>query len=245
MSSLPSYSQVPAHDTYGNDLADDFKYGVSVAEAILSIRMEFIRKVYSILSLQLGFTAALIAFYIYSETAQTIILNPLLYFSAVICTFIVLFTLIMYRRETPKNYILLSLFTIFQGHTVAATSCLYDPEVVLQALLLTLGIFIALTLFTFQSKIDFSGYRTYLFAGLWGIILYSLLAIFLPPSSFTNSLIVGFSAVLFCGFIIVDTQDIMARLSPEEYIVASVELYLDVINLFISILQLLDNRRRD
>lgn len=245
MSSLPSYSQVPGNDSYENDLADDFKYGVSVAEAILSIRMEFIRKVYSILSLQLGLTAAMIVFYSYSDSAKEVILNPILYLVAVLSTFIVLFALILKRRETPKNYILLSLFTILQGHTVAATSCLYDPEVVLQALLLTLGIFIGLTLFTFQSKIDFSGFRTYLFAGLWGLILFSLLSIFFPPSSLTNSLIVGFSALLFCAFIIVDTQDIIARLSPEEYIVASVELYLDVVNLFISILQLLDNRQRD
>jgi FtsH-binding integral membrane protein len=245
MTSLPSYSQVPSHENYDQDLADDFKYGVSVSEAILSIRMAFIRKVYSILSLQLGFTAALTVFYAYSDYAKNIVLNPTLFFSTVIFTFITLFALIYYRRETPKNYILISIFTILQGHTVATTSCFYDPEVVLQALLLTFGIFVGLTLFTFQSRIDFSGYRTYLFAGLWGLILYSFLSIWFPPSSFTNSLIVGFSALLFCGFIIVDTQDIMARLSPEEYIVASVELYLDVVNLFISILQLLDNRSRD
>jgi FtsH-binding integral membrane protein len=244
MSGLPSYSQVPNQD-YSDDLADDFKYGVTVAEALITIRMEFIRKVYSILSLQLGFTSAMIVFYTYSDKAREIIFNQALYFGAVICTFLALFALIMYRRKTPINYILLSIYTILQGHTLATTSCLYDPEVVLQALLLTFGIFVGLTLFTFQTKIDFSGYRTYLFTGLWGLILYLFLSLFLPPSSFVNSLIVGFSALLFCGFIIVDTQDLMARFSPEDYIIASVELYLDVINLFISILQLLDNRRRD
>jgi FtsH-binding integral membrane protein len=245
MSSLPSYSQVPTQEIYSDDLADDFKYGVTVAEAILTIRMEFIRKVYSILSVQLGFTSTMIVFYTYSDKAKSIVLNPALFYSAIISTFIVFFALIWYRRKTPTNYILLALFTIFQGHTIATTSCLYDSQVVLQALLLTFGIFVGLTLFTFQTKIDFSGYRTYLIAGLWGIILYSLISIFLPPSSLTNSLIVGFSALLFCGFIIVDTQDIMARFSPEDYIIASVELYLDVVNLFISILQLLDNRQRD
>jgi FtsH-binding integral membrane protein len=244
MSGLPSYSQVATQD-YNDDLADDFKYGVTVAEALLTIRMGFIRKVYSILSLQLGFTSAMIVFYTYSDKAREIIFNQALYYGAVISTFFVLFALIMYRRKTPTNYILLSIYTILQGHTLATISCLYDPEVVLQALLLTFGIFVGLTLFTFQTKIDFSGYRTYLFAGLWGLVLYLLLSLFLPPSSFFNSLMVGFSALLFCGFIIVDTQDLMARFSPEDYIIASVELYLDVINLFISILQLLDNRRRE
>ena len=46
------------------------------------------------------------------------------------------------------------------------------------------------------------------------------------------------------GFIIFDTHMIMHRLSPEEYIVATIELYLDIINLFIEILKILDKINR-
>lgn len=52
-------------------------------------------------------------------------------------------------------------------------------------------------------------------------------------------------AVLFCGFIIFDTHIIMHKLSPEEYIIASINLYLDFINLFIYILRILQAARRD
>ena len=46
------------------------------------------------------------------------------------------------------------------------------------------------------------------------------------------------------GFILFDTQMIMKRVSPEEYIVATIELYLDIINLFIEILKILEKVNR-
>lgn len=50
-------------------------------------------------------------------------------------------------------------------------------------------------------------------------------------------------AMLFCGFILFDTHLIMHKLSPEEYVMASVNLYLDFINLFIYILRILQAAR--
>ena len=52
-------------------------------------------------------------------------------------------------------------------------------------------------------------------------------------------------ALLFCGFIIFDTHIIMHKLSAEEYILASINLYLDFINLFIYILRILQSARKD
>lgn len=52
-------------------------------------------------------------------------------------------------------------------------------------------------------------------------------------------------ALLFCGFIIFDTHMIMHKLSTEEYIMASVNLYLDFINLFLYVLRLLQAARKN
>ena len=49
---------------------------------------------------------------------------------------------------------------------------------------------------------------------------------------------------IFTGFIVFDTQMIMKRVSPEEYIVATIELYLDIINLFIEILKIIEKVNR-
>jgi FtsH-binding integral membrane protein len=73
-------------------------------------------------------------------------------------------------------------------------------------------------------------------------MIVSVVGLFLPyNSSFQFFLAIG-SAILFSAYIVFDTQQILKRLSPEEYILASVELYLDLLNLFLAILRILDNR---
>ena len=55
----------------------------------------------------------------------------------------------------------------------------------------------------------------------------------------------GITGTIFLsGFIIFDTQMIMTRVSPEDYITTTIELYLDIINLFIEILKILEKINR-
>ena len=51
-------------------------------------------------------------------------------------------------------------------------------------------------------------------------------------------------ALLFSAFIVFDTHMLMNKLSPEEYILASINLYLDIINLFIEILRILEAMKK-
>ena len=50
--------------------------------------------------------------------------------------------------------------------------------------------------------------------------------------------------IFLSAFIIFDTQMIMTRVSPEDYIMATIQLYLDIINLFIEILRILNHANR-
>lgn len=118
---------------------------------------------------------------------------------------------------------------------------------------ITLGIFIGLTLFTFQTKVsqwsisygrltrscqfDFSSFAPFLFAGLMGVLTVSLVQIFLPFNANVDLAIAGFSVLLFSGFILYDTQQIMKRYSVDEAIIGAMALYLDAINLFLSVLR--------
>jgi len=58
----------------------------------------------------------------------------------------------------------------------------------------------------------------------------------------TETLIAGFGALLFAGFIIFDTHMMMQKLSPEEYILGAINLYLDILNLFLEILKLMGKK---
>jgi protein lifeguard len=104
----------------------------------------------------------------------------------------------------------------------------------------TLAIFAALTIFTFQSKIDFSFLGAGLFAALWVLLIWGfVISIFGYRQSFLYSL---FGAFVFALYILFDTSLIMQRLSYDEYVLGAISLYLDILNLFIFLLDLLGRR---
>src|ERR1043166_3696149 len=95
---------------------------------------------------------------------------------------------------------------------------MYSSKVVLQAFLLTLGVFLALTLFTLQSKYDFSSWGPFLYASLWIVIFASLIGWLFPYEKGYHIAISVISALLFSAYIIYYTYMIFKRLSPEgEY----------------------------
>ncbi|KAJ2816630.1 hypothetical protein FBU31_006508, partial [Coemansia sp. 'formosensis'] len=81
-----------------------------------------------------------------------------------------------------------------------------------------------------------------LFFSLWAVILVGFVQIFLPFNKTFDLVMAVVIALVFCGYILYDTHMIMHRLSPDEYIIASLDLYLDVVNLFLAILRILNNR---
>ena len=62
-------------------------------------------------------------------------------------------------------------------------------------------------------------------------------------NSTTETILTIFGAFVFGAYIIYDTHVIMKHLSAEEYIVAVINLYLDIINLFIKVLKLLNKKK--
>jgi hypothetical protein len=79
-------------------------------------------------------------------------------------------------------------------------------------------VFVGLTLFTFQTKLDFSSFGPFLFAGVMGLITASLVGIFLPFGQTTDLVIACIGVLIFSGFVLYDTQNIMKRLSVDEAI---------------------------
>lgn len=67
------------------------------------------------------------------------------------------------RKSYPTNLIFLSGFTALEAYSISVITSFYDSKIVLTALIFTLGIFVALTLFACQSKYDFTSWMPYLF----------------------------------------------------------------------------------
>eukprot|EP00091_Calanus_sinicus_P018117 TRINITY_DN4029_c0_g1_i2.p1 TRINITY_DN4029_c0_g1~~TRINITY_DN4029_c0_g1_i2.p1 ORF type:complete len:105 (-),score=40.97 TRINITY_DN4029_c0_g1_i2:452-727(-) len=86
-----------------------------------------------------------------------------------------------------------------------------------------------------------------LIAVLMVFFLFGLIAIFLPQSRTLKLVYASIGAIIFSLYIIYDTQLMVGgshkySLSPEEYVFAALNLYLDIINLFMYILQIIGNR---
>ncbi|WWD19865.1 hypothetical protein CI109_104332 [Kwoniella shandongensis] len=224
-----------------DDIPDDFKVGVNVIDCDAEIRLAFIRKVYSILFVQLLVTSFVSLAMSFPKAVEFTQANPWFMWIPLVGSFVSLFFVYWKRHHHPANLILLGLFTIFESMMIGTITSYYDSAIVLQALFITLGVFAGLTLFTFQTKFDFASFAPFLFVGIWGLLTASLVQLFLPFNANVDLGIACFSTLLFSGFVLYDTQQIMKRLSVDEAILGALTLYLDFLNLFLSILRILNN----
>nr|XP_046235240.1 protein lifeguard 4 [Scatophagus argus] len=227
-----------------SSIEDDFSYGTNVATASVQIRMDFLRKVYTLLSLQISLTTATSAIFMFSHTIKEFVLSsPAVVLISALGSLVLLLALAMYRHQHPVNLYLLLVFTVLEAVSVATALTFYEYSTVLQALFLTCAVFAGLTAYTFQSKKDFSKMGAGLFACLWILITASFMRFFFNRDSI-ELLMAGAGALVFCGFIIYDTNLLMKQLSHEEHILASINLYLDTVNLFLHILRLLGSMKK-
>ncbi|XP_077356048.1 protein lifeguard 4 isoform X1 [Festucalex cinctus] len=227
-----------------SSIEDDFNYGTNVASASVHIRMDFLRKVYTLLSLQIILTTATSALFMFSQTIKDFVhASPAVVLGSALGSLVLLLALAVYRHKHPVNLYLLFVFTLLEAISVATALTFYEYSTVLQALFLTCAVFAGLTAYTFQSKRDFTKLGAALFSFLWILLIASIMRVFFNSDS-TELLFAGTGALIFCGFIIYDTHMLMKQLSPEEHILASINLYLDIVNLFLHILRILDSMKK-
>ncbi|KAF0297440.1 ATP synthase subunit beta, mitochondrial [Amphibalanus amphitrite] len=108
---------------------------------------------------------------------------------------------------------------------------------------------LALTMFAFQTKYDFTMLNGILFVCLIVLMVFGLFAMIFP-GKVISLVYASLGALLFSVYLVVDTQMMMGgkhkyTISPEEYIFAALNLYLDIINLFLYILQIVAAANRN
>merc|ERR1719493_667631 len=81
------------------------------------------------------------------------------------------------RRKSPANLIAMGIFTLALSVMTASIAIYHDVYWVLMAIGITAALCLGLTLFSFQTKIDFTGIGMYLFAAVWILFLFGILAI--------------------------------------------------------------------
>lgn len=214
-----------------------------------SIRQAFITKVYLIILFQLSITSCFIILSLYSPLYIQIVQNSvflyyLFFFFAFILVIIPICSPNLYRT-VPTNYILLIAFTMCFSYEISYETSFYSPNSVLFAVCLTFVCVITLTLYAKYTTKDFTIYGGVLYVFLTCLIFGSFFLIFFNVKLF-NFVITICSLICFSGYLIYDTQLIMGNRSREfsidDYILAAINLYLDIINLFLDILRTISNR---
>ncbi|KAG8197869.1 hypothetical protein JTE90_024268 [Oedothorax gibbosus] len=229
--------------TYGSD-ANLGAFENSFSEK--SIRHAFIKKVYCILMMQLAITTAFISLFLFEPNIKRYSReHSEMFWIALVFTIVLLIALSCcekVRRSFPANFICLFLFTFFESFLLGAAASRYDTEAVLIAAGICTVVCLGLTLFAFQTKIDFTVCSGFLMVCVLVLLVFGIFAMIFP-SKIMQLLYGAAGAIIFSLYLVFDTQLMMGgkhkySLSPEEYIFAALNIYLDVINIFMSILQI-------
>lgn len=248
---MPNSGYAPAPNYAGNVEAGGF--GGIDGFSDKAIRMGFIRKVYSILSVMLIVWSGFVLFFTLNDNTKIwVARNPGIVWLSLGLSIASLLTLACcgsVRRQFPMNFVCLGIFTIAQSLSFGFITAFYKTELVVIALGITAAICVAITVFSFQTKIDFTVYSG--FALVAGIVLFifGLILVFvrLPILHIIYS---ALGALIFGFYLIIDTQMIIGgnhkeTISPEEYIFGAITLFTDIINIFLFILQLLNSANND
>lgn len=213
-----------------------------------SIRRAFIRKVYAILMCQLLVTMGFISLFVFHEgTKMWARRNGWLFWVAFAIVFVCLIVMACcenVRRQAPMNFIFLGIFTIAESFLLGITSSVYAADAVMMAVGITAAVCLALTLFAFQTKWDFTVMGGALLCAVVILFIFGIVAIFLPGNRIVTLVYASLGALIFSLYLVYDTQLMMGgkhkySISPEEYIFAALNLYLDIINIFLYILTII------
>lgn len=147
------------------------------------------------------------------------------------------------RRKTPMNFIFLFLFTLAESFLLGMIAGQYRANEVIMAVGITAAVCLGLTLFALQTKWDFTMCGGVLVVCLVVFIIFGIIAIFIPGQILAITY-ASLGVLLFSVYLVYDTQLMLGgnhkyAISPEEYIFAALNLYLDIVNIFMYILSII------
>jgi FtsH-binding integral membrane protein len=154
------------------------------------------------------------------------------------------------QMSLPTAQVTFWLYAAVMGISIASILFIFTGESVARVFFITAATFGAMSLWGYTTKRDLSGWGSFLFMGLIGIIIASVVNIFIA-SSMMQWVISVIGVLVFTGLTAYDTQRIKesyyagddGTVAGKKAVMGALRLYLDFINLFMMLMQLLGNRR--
>ncbi|KAK5890645.1 hypothetical protein CesoFtcFv8_014146 [Champsocephalus esox] len=213
-----------------------------------AVRHSFIRKVYLILTAQLAVTFSVVAVFTFVKPVRLFVIRyPGIYWASFVVYFMVYCILVCCkgpRRRFPWNLVLLGVFTLALSYMSGTISSYYETKAVFLAMGITAIVCIAVTIFCFQTKVDFTSCGGLLCIAsvvlmIIGIVTGVVLSFQYVP--WLHMLYAAIGAVIYTLFLVYNTQLLVGNrelaINPEEYIFGALSLYIDIVHIFLFVLQ--------
>ena len=216
---------------------------------------EFIRSVYNWMAIGLALTGFVAFFVSNSQTMMRLIFgNQLIFFGLIIGELALVFSISarVHKMQASTATSLFVLYAALNGATLSAIFLIYTRSSITSTFFICAATFVASSIYGMATKRDLTGMGQFMFMGLIGIVIASVVNLFIRSSGV--SLIVSYiGVVVFVGLTAYDTQKLrtMALSQPDGLdagtirkgaILGALTLYLDFINLFLMLLRILGNR---
>jgi uncharacterized protein len=154
------------------------------------------------------------------------------------------------RMRASTAQALFWVYAALMGLSLGLIFLIYTETSIARVFFITGGTFAAMSLYGYTTERDLSGLGSFLFMGLIGIIIASLVNIFIHSSALQFAVSV-IGVIVFTGLTAYDTQSIKEmyyeadgeEIASKKAVMGALRLYLDFINLFMMLMQLLGTRR--
>lgn len=214
-------------------------------------RNNFLKKVF--LQMFLGvLLTAVISYFIASNRSYLYSVSRNFYLISIVQIVLVLvLNFSINKISTSAAMIMFFAYSALNGLLFSAIAVIFRLDSIIYALVATLAIFIAMTLYGLFTKEDLSKYSSFFMGALIALVLVSVFNIFYASSTI-EWVVSIFAIVIFTGLIAFDVNRIIAAFEQNSFseenvnklaVIGALSLYLDFINLFINILSIFGKKK--
>jgi len=227
---------------------------VTQRERATAIQTNFVARVYNWMGLGLATTAVVSLLTASSPSLLNLIFgNQIVFFGLIIAELglVMALSAAIGRLQATTATLMFFIYSALNGLTLSAIFLAYTSASIANTFFVTAGTFGVMSLYGYTTKRDLTNLGSFLFMGLVGIILASLVNFFLKSDAL-HWVITYAGIIVFVGLTAYDTQKIKAMalqgFSDEETerksaVIGALRLYLDFVNLFLMLLNIFGRRR--
>ncbi len=208
----------------------------------------FFAKIYTWMSVGILFTA-LVAFLTLSTSLGAIVYgSKVMFYGVVGLEIAIMFGAQMLINKLPVSMsrFLFFLYAGLNGITITGILVQFSPKSVMGVFLISAALFGILAIFGYTTKKNLSGWRTFLYIGMLGVFVSSIVNMFLQNSVF-DTVLSGIAVLIFCGLTVYDNQIYKIIYEDSKYNTDALEkasalgalhMYMNFIMIFINLLKL-------